>query len=310
MSSKQLLKRFSLLVFLILTLANCGGGGGGSDGGEDNTASNSDNEDSTSGGSDTGNNDSNDSNSALAALFPKFTSVFGISLYATAATSSSDLAHAARVMAEYLDNDENGIPDNQLIVDKMVERGATMLIAASASEMEPLFDQIPESGAFQDLYASEIFPNGASSGQFDATLEEVLHLITHVGFAGVYPSEFGEQSGSVIADAMDIARGGHFETIPSSYPAGAWYTYDDTTCEYDCMIAEYFYWALTSILGGQDFSGRLEEIQNEWQLNTAAKVQQQDTAIFALLTNGQYGLPTTLPDGNYAAATFDISTSN
>ncbi len=96
---------------------------------------------------------------------------------------------------------------------------------------------------------------------------------------------------------MDIARGGHFESVPSSYPAGAWYSYDDQTCDYECMAAEYIYWALTSILGAQE--NRLDEIGHEWKLNTESKVRLTDKAIYELLRDPQYKFPTILPDARY-----------
>ena len=91
---------------------------------------------------------------------------------------------------------------------------------------------------------------------------------------------FGEVQGSEIANAMDIARGGVFTDIPSSYPEGAWYSYDDRTCDYACQVTEYFYWALTSLLGAQDFPGRYEEISHEWKANTPELVQTMDTAVY------------------------------
>lgn len=109
---------------------------------------------------------------------------------------------------------------------------------------------------------------------------------------------------------MDIARGGQFLSIPTPYPDGAWYTYDDPSCDYACMVAEYTYWALTSMLGAQSFAGRLEEIQHEWRLNTREKVQQQDTAVYTLPTDSQYRLPTVLPDGHYDGATFTITSAS
>ena len=54
---------------------------------------------------------------------------------------------------------------------------------------------------------------------------------------------------------------------------------------------------MTSVLGGQQAVGRLEEIQDEWRLNTPAKVAERDPELFDLLTNGQFDLPTALPDG-------------
>ena len=96
---------------------------------------------------------------------------------------------------------------------------------------------------------------------------------------------------------MGIARGGHFQSIPSPYPGGAWYTYDDQICDYGCMATEYIYWAMPSVLGAQE--NRAGEIQQEWKLNTKAKVQQMDTAIYQLLTDPQYVFPIVLPDGTY-----------
>ena len=96
---------------------------------------------------------------------------------------------------------------------------------------------------------------------------------------------------------MDVARGGQFINIPETYSENAWYTYDDETCDYACQVTEYTYWALTSILGAQ--SNRLGDIGHEWSLNTSAKVQQTDAAVYDLLTESQYGFPTVLPDGKY-----------
>lgn len=247
-------------------------------------------------------------NSSLEQAFAKKTSVFGIPIYGTAQTPDKAMLHAANVMAQYLDNDEDGQPDNALVVEYMLEQGATLIMAKDESEIGTISEQIPESvsEALQDLYASEVVIGGAEGG-FDATIEEVLHLITHIGYAGVYPEVFGEEIGSDIGNAMDIARGGQFESIPASYPNAAWYTYDDETCNYSCMVTEYVYWSLTSILGAQAGDERLAEISEEWQLNTSEKVQNQDIAVYQLLTNAEYGLAAILPDGDYSAQEFTIS---
>jgi len=70
---------------------------------------------------------------------------------------------------------------------------------------------------------------------------------------------------------MDGTRGGYFEDIPNRYPANSWYHYDDDEYEYSCMITEYIYWSITSLLGAQ--KNRLEDIQDEWELNTSSKMQ-------------------------------------
>jgi hypothetical protein len=126
-----------------------------------------------------------------------------------------------------------------------------------------------------------------------------------VGYANTYPGVFGENEGTALTEAMNIARGGKFKKIPDPYPADAWYRYDDVTCEYDCMAAEYIYWAMTSILGAQE--NRLDEIGDEWKLNTREKVKRIDTAIYSLLTDPQYKFPTELPDGKYRNQSTDLN---
>ncbi|MBL4709534.1 MAG: hypothetical protein JKY48_13955 [Flavobacteriales bacterium] len=223
--------------------------------------------------------------------------VFGIPIYAVTAFEDAKLTHTANLMAQYLDNNEDGVIDNQLVVDKMIEKKAFMVLWKLESDLNI---NPPSGWEGQDLGNDETNPSFVANGRtgdYDAALEEVLHIITHVGYAGVYPTVFGEQIGTQIANAMDVARGGQFTTIPNPYPAGAWYSYDDMTCDYSCMVTEYHYWALTSILGSQE--NRLADIQQEWQLNTTAKVQQTDSLVYSLLTDSQYKFPTVLPDGTY-----------
>jgi len=246
--------------------------------------------------------DSGGTNESPPSGFSKSVNVFGVMIRATENVPDEKVLHAARIMAEYLDNDEDGSPDNQEVVNEMVRQRASLIMVRDENELESLGEEALGGisvDAAQDLHAIETIPGGAQQNRFDASLEEVLHLITHVGYANVYPDVFGERIGSEVANAMDLARGGQFESIPTSYPDGAWYTYDDQTCDYSCMVTEYTYWALTSILGGQEFPGRLDQIDNEWRLNTREKVESGDPAVYTIMTNPQYNLPSILPDGVY-----------
>ena len=237
-------------------------------------------------------------------VFCKKVDVFGVYIYATENVSDMDLLHTANIMAQYLDNDEDSIVDNPLVLDKMLENQSVMvLFGKENSSKKRIFlrseNTLEGSYVFQDLYGSEIYPDWNLNSPFDATLEEVLHLITHSGFSKVYPSVFGEEKGSEISNAMDKARGGQFDDVPSDYPSNTWYTYDDKTCEYNCQVTEYFYWALTSLLGAQDFPGRYDEIGHEWKANTPSLVESMDSEVYNILTDTLYKLPTVLPDGSY-----------
>ena len=237
-------------------------------------------------------------------VFCKKVDVFGVYIYATENVSDPDLLHTSNIMAQYLDNDEDSIVDNPLVLEKMLENQSVMVLFGSEkSSKKRVFlrsaNKLEGAYVFQDLYGDEIHPSWSLNSPFDATLEEVLHLITHSGFSKVYPSVFGEQKGSEVANAMDKARGGQFDDVPSNYPSDTWYTYDDKTCEYNCQVTEYFYWALTSLLGAQDYPGRYDEIGQEWKANTPSLLESKDSDVYSILTDTIYKLPSVLPDGTY-----------
>ena len=259
--------------------------------------------------------------SELDGAFAKHIEVFGSHIVATTAVSDEDLLHAAAVFAEYLDNDEDGVVDNLAIAENLSSRSATLVMGATESDFENAIKKLPESMhqrfddgeiVLQNLFGDETINNNETSDRFDASLEEVLHLITHGGWAHAYPNIFSEQGGSHIANLTDAARGGHFEessiddcdgggqcALPSGgdYPESAWYTYDDDTCSYACMITEYVYWGVTSMLGAQ--AQRCSEINHEWRPCTFAALNETDPDLVSLLTDSEFKLPSILPDGDY-----------
>ena len=247
---------------------------------------------------------------SASSVFSKYVEVFGLRVLATSGVSDAKVLHTANVLAEYLDNDENGVIDQTEVLTSLlgssVSRISTMVLFSSESEQNSLDSNLVVLETVltrtQNLFADEIFENGSQGENRDATLEEVLHLVTDKGWDEAFPDVWGEKQGSSIANAMDTARGGYFETIPASYPANAWYTYDDQTADYATQVTEYVYWATTTYLGGQNWSDRVHSnFTNEWKPITQADLNTTDPAVVSLLTSSSYNFPITqLPDGNYS----------
>jgi hypothetical protein len=90
---------------------------------------------------------------------------------------------------------------------------------------------------------------------------------------------------------------------PSSYPDDAWYHYDDNTCDYECMMIEYIYWALVTNMGILDDPQTCSGIANEWEPCSPELLESMDVLMYALITDPQYLLPMLAPDGNYCPDT-------
>jgi len=224
--------------------------------------------------------------------------VFDIPIFAFKSVEDSKLIHIANVLAQYLDNDEDDVVDNTTIHAQLKTNKSLIYVWKTTAERDAV---IPPSGYnVNDISAdsvNSIWHSNGHTGDFDGSIESVWKFISKNGHEVSYPSIFSSQSNSEISDAMNTARGGVFQNPPASYPAGAWFTNSDINCDFSCQVTKYNCWVLSSILGANE--NRLTDIQNEWTLNTSAKVQSDDVKAWAIFSNSTYKLPSTLPDGTY-----------
>ena len=248
----------------------------------------------------------------------KIAESFGIQICGMPDVDQKYVDHAKKVMDRLIDYNEDGVADNQLVVDKIISTGSVYAVFKNGrgerkfdemfwseevyDEFMPIFDDrgwnceradedkcmhAVESkyGTFLAVFTNEMNLNGNG---WDPTIEEGLHLITHMGYAHVYPEIFGQNKDSLIAKLMDEARGGYFEKARRSYPNGAYYTYDDRSCTYSCQITEFTYWAITSLRGQQ--KDRSREIKEEWKLNDPEKMRATAPDLVELLTDDKYAI--------------------
>ncbi len=246
--------------------------------------------------------------------FTKYVDVLGcFFIVAESTIPDAKVLHAAAVAAELLDNNEDGIVDDPLIESQLQNEQAFMPIFSSegSNAENLLFNNYNGNGASAVLYKNEMDPSQTGHWGDDATVEEVIHTINHVGHTNIYPNAFSMQANSsLMSDAMDVARGGQFMTIPNPYPASAWYHYDDWTCDYECMMIEYMYWAIVSYMGILDDTQTAQGIANEWEPYNATLLQSTDILMYALITDTQYKLPLLAPDGNYCPNASSVSEIN
>ncbi len=250
-------------------------------------------------------------NNAALSSFTKYVDVLGcFSIYAEITIPDAKVLHAAAVAAELLDNNEDGIVDDSAIETQLINENALMPIFSAEGSLaeNTFFNNYNGDGVSAVLYKNEIDPTQTGYWGDDASVEEIMHTINHVGHSNIYPNAFSMgPNSSLMSAAMDVARGGQFTTIPSPYPASAWYHYDDFTCDYECMIIEYMYWALVSNMGILDDPQTASGIANEWEAYNTTLLQSMDVLMYALITDAQYKLPQLAPDGNYCPNTTSIS---
>ena len=242
-------------------------------------------------------------------VFDKFIDVFGMFVVASPNAPLGYVEHTANVLAEYIDNDADGIPDDQTVLDVLVN-GNFVVPVWTESDRESFWENArgtyceDNTGMAASMYYDHdqwALGGIEAAGTWDTNLEEVWHIVS-VGWYETYPEFFGDEPGaSRLTEAMDTARGGQFLTIPSTYPAGSWYRYYDDTCDYGCQMHEYFYWILMANIDALDpsITDKCEQSQHEWHICNKAELEQVDVLAFDLFNNHGFSLPTNIPTGNY-----------
>eukprot|EP00557_Chaetoceros_sp_GSL56_P007366 CAMPEP_0176491608 /NCGR_PEP_ID=MMETSP0200_2-20121128/8526_1 /TAXON_ID=947934 /ORGANISM="Chaetoceros sp., Strain GSL56" /LENGTH=265 /DNA_ID=CAMNT_0017889055 /DNA_START=643 /DNA_END=1436 /DNA_ORIENTATION=+ len=248
------------------------------------------------------------------------------------------------MMAQFLDNDQDGCADDVNVVKMMRLNQAGLVLMDS--ENDAYYEDIVESFDETALFASQVRPFCSGSSETstcrDVAIEEVLDFIAEYGISPFYHNEFGQcydgnfQQRSELQVQMDIARGGtstcrdvaieevldfiaeygispfYHNEFGQCYDgnfqqrselqvqmdiarAAAVFTYDDVTCNYDCLTEEFFYYALTSLLGGQD--ARAARNMDEWKASTPQDLQTKLPGMYNLLTGGVTSMQLLSADG-------------
>jgi len=234
--------------------------------------------------------------------FKSYAEVFGLRVYAEAGLTDAQVLHVVTVLAELIDNDEDGKVDDPAVVDALQTAGfiMPMFTSETSSAMRTFERNYTGNGVSAVLFADEVDPTQPGVWGMDATVEELIHTINHRGHVSVYPYAFGISPGtSALTEAMDVARGGQFLSVPTQYPKEAWYHYDDRTCDYECMAIEYLYWVLVTNMGLLDTPRICEGIANEWEPCSKSQLQSIDTRAYTLIHNTAYTVPMRAPDGTY-----------
>ena len=76
----------------------------------------------------------------LGKIFSKKVEVFGIPVVGTSGVQNIYLRHTASVMAEYLDNDEDGIVDDPAVVEVMKDNNALLVMFPTFDEFEEFYE--------------------------------------------------------------------------------------------------------------------------------------------------------------------------
>ena len=246
-------------------------------------------------------------------LYNKYLSVFGVPVLATNKTSDSSFAQAASVLAQYIDNDQDGIEDNQDLVKSIIDSKSVLLITENEAEYTntgSLFNSVWENGGYN---ARVIYTTGSFAEA--EGVEQIFHFVSSGGYSNLDTGVFGLKSGSVIAELTDLARSGHFESVPQDntygggpangrYPSGAWFHSADSTCGYSCQVNQYIWWGVSTLMGFNE--ARCSNVSGEWghqdypsQLCSKTGLYVRDLNLYDLLTASGYRFPTVSPSGEY-----------
>ena len=235
--------------------------------------------------------------------FDRYVEMNGLGIYGENGVSDAKLLYVANILAELLDNDEDGVWDDPLLYQQLIQAEMLMPVFANegSSAENDFFNNYNGDGVSAVLYDNEVDPSQPGRWGSDATIEETMHTINHRGHAAVYPEVFSvEPDSSRLSEAMDVARGGQWISHPNSYPEEAWYHYDDRTCDYECMAIEYIYWAQVSKMGILNDQQTCNGIKDEWELCSPELLESVDILIHDILIDPNQPLPIVAPDGVYS----------
>jgi len=262
----------------------------------------------------------------------KFTKVFGVMAFAHKSVAEAKFQHLASILAEWLDNDEDGCIDTPAVLKHLNNKDlpSYVVIKNNGSDdtwYQPFLRKDWVCTAPLESYEAKPECTGLKGTNqcSDATLEEVLHVLTSQGYALAFPKFFKMGTPSIdlktkyknikstLATLTDAARGG-IPRVPSvpkggKFPAKAYYTYRTASCQFDCNANEYWWWSTAAMTG---LLKNRSEVKSEFKYYLPEVFKAKDPKMYALITDTTkgYKLPTRPPNGKYTGKRTCVSGPN
>merc|ERR1711934_1056190 len=251
----------------------------------------------------------------------KYTKVFGVPVFAHNSVSDAKFQHVASIMAEWLDNDEDGCVDPPVILKHLVGKTSKEVTAyavvksnkAKTDWYVPFDKKNLVCSAPQAEFETEPKCTGLKGSNIcsDATLEEVWHIIQGQGYAPAFKKQFWmgtrddlatkyKNVNSTLVTLLDAARGGipRVPAVPkgAKFPAKAYYTYDDKSCKFSCQAIEYWWWSTAAYTG---LIKNRSSVKKEFKYYLPEDFKAKDPKMYALITGVRTGpRATSFPTGH------------
>lgn len=238
--------------------------------------------------------------------FVKVGFVFGIRIIGSKAIPDDDFERTVKIVAKYIDNDEDGKPDYPEAVREIRKYNVVVGYLNDSSESETLWVSKFRDSKHEDFRkvffchihffeqwlvdANKDFHVVSSADQCEAAEKQsfdwpLWYFLFTIAYYG-YLESFSDEQNNIIKEAMKIAKDG--EKFSGNYP-------DDEEME----RADFFAWALLTKLNALQCHCNAEVIRDVWKLCTAENDLQKLGPKFSDFLDNLRNMPKVVPDGNY-----------
>ena len=79
---------------------------------------------------------------AIDEFFPKQEKVYGVKIIGTENTPLKNIKKAAKILNQWLDNNNDGKPDNELVIKALIKNNAILVMGKTEDDLEDSFENL------------------------------------------------------------------------------------------------------------------------------------------------------------------------
>lgn len=218
-----------------------------------------------------------------------------VDIFATAYVNNQKLTHIAAMVMSLIDTDQDGTPDDGKLLKELRKQKPAVFIYADEADKERTKQRqeglsrkdynLFVSYRKQELFAEEIVTQPEEDDPLDAGMLGVLVLLFNYGWSQAY-----DELNKPLERAMDQAAGkcGYLYCGDDSQ-CGKWRGPDcdgiyhdgqDSDCDRDCLLPEYFALAVSASYGALDRRGACSAVSHVWSACSPEDVESKNSEFF------------------------------